>query len=80
MKMLQTGFYISCIDKGYVELLIRKFQISIKVATKLYEIFGSFTKISENKTNNLNCFFSKLIYTLVHQIKYIHADKKKYFL
>ena len=35
-------------------------------------IFVSATKIDENTTNILNCYFSSQIHILAHQAKYLH--------
>ena len=44
-------------------------------ATKLPKIiFVSATKIGEDATNVLNCYFSKQMYPLAHQIKYLHVE------
>ena len=37
--------------------------------------FVSATKIGENVTNILNCYFSKQIYLLTHETKYVHQEK-----
>ena len=46
-----------------------------KGATKSYWkiIFVSATKIGENTTNILNCYFSSQIHILAHQVKYLHV-------
>ena len=37
-------------------------------------IFVSATKIGENITNILHCYFSEQIYLLAHQTKHLHVE------
>ena len=37
-------------------------------------IFASAIKIVENVTNILNCYFSKQVYHLAHQTKYLYVE------
>ena len=52
--------------------------IVIKEATKSYRkiIFVSVTKIGENTTNILTCYFLSEIPILAHQTKYLQAAKR----
>ena len=43
----------------------------MKLQTKI--IFVSTTKIGENVTNIVHCYFSKQIYPLAHQTKHLHV-------
>ena len=56
-----------------MRLLLDFSQTSNEIATD--NCFVSATKIGENVTNILNCYFSKQIYPLTHQTKYVHAEK-----
>ena len=58
MNMLVLDHFKSCLF-GFMFLVLAAFDENVKGATKSYQkiIFVSATKIDENTTNILNCFF-----------------------
>ena len=69
--------YFTCEKFKFFWWIIFRLLFFVKIKLKELRNYSrklllSATKISGNTTNILNCYFSKQIYTLAHQTKYLH--------
>ena len=64
--------FISLYENGWLIRDLEYFKGVTKLQRKI--IFVSATNIGRNTINILNYYFSKKIYTLAHQTKYLHIE------